>query len=406
MGASASLEAPALGVEPGAEASVRLRVRNTGQVVDQFAFQVLGDSATWTAVDPPTLSLFPGAEEATTVWFRPPRAPSVPAGDIPFAVRVVSREDPDGAVVEEGLVSVGSFHQTTADLTPKNSRGSRTGIHELAVDNRGNVAIEVGVRGGDPDEALSFRLRPASLLIAPGRAAFAQVQVTARQVFFSGPPRSHPFQLQVSPSGEAAIPLDGSMVQGPLVGRWARVAAMAAALALVAAAVLWFLAVKPAVESAARNAVAAPLAQQSAAIAQLQKQAPNAGAGGSAGSAASGSGQGSTPAPQAGAATGSGASFARRLDQSSGRQYRVPGGVTLSITDVVFQNPDGDHGTVQLQREGTTLLVENLDNFRDLDYHFVTPITATGNQVVQMSVQCSGSCTSVGVYLNGSERPS
>ena len=73
---------------------------------------------------------------------------------------------------------------------------------------------------------------------------------------------------------------------------------------------------------------------------------------------------------------------------------------------MVFQNPGGEHGTVQLQRDGTTLLVENLDNFRDLDYHFVTPITATANQVVQMSVQCQGGCSGVGIYLNGSLKPS
>src|SRR5207237_4521391 len=123
-------------------------------------------------------------------------------------------------------------------------RAVRTGVHELAVDNRGNVAIEVGVKGSDPDAALRFRLRPASLHVAPGRAGFAQLQVTAHRVFFSGPPRSHPFQLQVSPSGEAAIPVDGSMVQGPLVGRWFRTVAMATALGVVAAAALWFLALK------------------------------------------------------------------------------------------------------------------------------------------------------------------
>src|SRR2546428_9742683 len=109
MGATATLEAPALAVEPGAEASVKLRVRNTGQVVDPFAFQVLGDPGGWSAGDPPPLSLFPGAEEVTTIRFRPPRASSVPAGEVPFAVRVVSREDPDAAAVEDRLPAIGSF---------------------------------------------------------------------------------------------------------------------------------------------------------------------------------------------------------------------------------------------------------------------------------------------------------
>jgi hypothetical protein len=83
----------------------------------------------------------------------------------------------------------------------------------------------------------------------------------------------------------------------------------------------------------------------------------------------------------------------------------VPAGTTLAITDVVFQNPAGEHGTVQLQRDGTTLLVESLDNFRDLDYHFVTPIAVGGNQTIQMAVQCQTPCPNAGVYVNGTQRP-
>lgn len=396
-----------MAVEPGGEAAVRMRVQNTGPVVDQFAIEVLGDAAAWAVVEPPALSLFPGAEDVVTVRFRPPRTPAVAAGDLPFGVRVVSHEDPHGAVVEEGTLGVGAFRQTAVELTPRNSRGSRSAVHELAVDNRGNAAIDVAVRGGDPDGSLAFGFRPASQVIGPGRAGFVRVRVTARRTFLSGPPRSLPFQLQVLPAGEAPIPVDGAMLQGPLVGRGVRNAALLAALGVVAAALLWFLALKPGVESAARDAVATPLAQQSAAIAQLQRQAPG---GGGPASTAPGAGS-STPAASGGgaaAAGGGGAPFARRLDQSGGgrNQYRVPAGTTLAVTDVVFQNPGAEHGTVLLQRDGSTLLVENLDNFRDLDYHFVTPLTATGNQTIQMSVQCPSGCPNVGIYLNGSERPS
>ena len=404
MGAGATLLEGAAAVEPGAEAAVRVRVRNTGPVVDQFALQVLGDAAGWAVVEPATLSLFPGAEEVATVRFRPPRSPAVAAGEVPFGIRVASHEDPQGGAVEEGTLSVAAFRQTAVELTPRTSRGSRSAAHELAIDNHGNAPVEVGVQGSDPDGALRFGFRPASQVIGPGRAGFVRVRVAARRTFLSGPPRSLPFQLQVLPAGEAPIPADGALVQGPLVGRGVRNGALLAALGVVAAALLWFLALKPGVESAAREAVAAPLAQQSAAIAQLQKQAPAAGA-----STAPGAG---SPAPTAGGGGGSvagaGAPFARRLDQSGGgrNQYRVPAGATLSVTDVVFQNPGGDHGTVVLQRDGATLLVENLDNFRDLDYHFVTPLTASANQTIQMAVQCPSACPGVGIYLNGSERPS
>jgi hypothetical protein len=410
MSASAVLEQRAVTVEPGGEVTVAIRVRNTGRVVDQFALQVLGDPAAWALVEPPTLSLFPGAEETATVRFRPPRAPTVVAGERPFGVRVVSHEDPQGVAVEEGSVGVGQFRETACELVPRNSRGSRSATHELAIDNNGNVPIEVFVRATDPDAALTFRSRPPGLTIAPGRAGFVRVRVTAKSVFLSGPPRSHPFQLQVGSADVPPIAVDGSMVQGPLVSRVVRNVAAAAAVALVGAVLLWFLALKPSVQSAAREAVATPLAQQSSAIAALQKQGAS-GAGGADGQTPKPGGGGTpTPAPATGggAPGGGGQSFARRLDQSGGghNQYRVPAGTTVSITDVVFQNPGGDHGTVQLQRDGTTLLVENLDNFRDLDYHFVSPITASGNQTIQMTVQCPNGCAGAGIYVNGTERPS
>jgi hypothetical protein len=410
MSAVAVLQQRSVTVEPGGEAVVSIRVRNTGRVVDQFALQVLGDPGEWAAVEPPTLSLFPNTEETATIRFKPPRMSAVAAGERPFGVRVVSREDPEGVAVEEGSVVVGVFRDTSAELVPRNSRGSYSASHELAIDNNGNVPVEVFVRGTDPDAALTFRSRPPGLQVGPGRAGFVRVRVTARSLFVSGPARSHPFQLHVGSADQPPLAVDGSMVQEPLVNRVVRNVAVGAALALVGALLLWQFVLRPAVQSAATSAVATPLAQQSSAIAALQHQASSGGGGGQTPKAGGG-----TPTPVAtaggGGGTGgnaSGQSFARRLDQSGGgrNQYRVPAGTTVSITDLVFQNPGGDHGTVLLQRNGTTLLVENLDDFRDLDYHFVSPITLSANETIDLAVQCSSGCPSAAVYLNGSERAS
>ena len=49
-------------------------------------------------------------------------------------------------------------------------------------------------------------------------------------------------------------------------------------------------------------------------------------------------------------------------------------GRTLYITDLVFSNPNGSTGALRLRRAGQDLMVLRLENFRDLDFHFVTPI--------------------------------
>src|SRR5438093_10219884 len=124
MAATAALASKAVTVTPGGEAVTEVRVRNSGTVVDQFTLEVLGDAAGWAIVEPSTLSLFPGAEATARIRFKPPRVSSVQAKAIPFAVRVRSREDARASMVEEGVVEVGAFQDTFAELIPRTARGS------------------------------------------------------------------------------------------------------------------------------------------------------------------------------------------------------------------------------------------------------------------------------------------
>ncbi len=387
MGATANLETKALNVEPGAEANVRIRIQNTGQVVDEFSIEVLGDPAPWATVNPPTVPLFPGKDAIATITFRPPRTPQTTAGQMHFGVRVQSREDPAGSVVEEGTLAVGTYAESSAELVPKNSRGSRTGVHQLALDNRGNGSMRAALSAGDQDKLLEFSFSPASLVVAPGTAGFARLRVRPRQTFWRGSPKSKAFKVLVQPEGQLPINLDGSMVQGPLLAPWMIPVALGVVALLIAGALLWFLAVKPGIESVARNAVATP--------------SPQGGGGGGGGGGKASPSAGPSVAPTSGAAS---ANFSTRL-QGGVTQYKVPPATTLYITDIVFQDPESSpgtaKGTVTLARDGIALLVENLDNFRDLDYHFVTPITLNAGQTLSMVVNCPSGCPAASIYANG-----
>jgi hypothetical protein len=389
VGATANLETKTISVAPGGEASVRIRIVNSGTVVDEFALQVLGDAASWATATPPVVSLFPGNDAIATITFRPPRTAQTRSGQIPFGVRVQSSQDPAGSVVEEGAVSVGMFADTTAELIPRNSRGSRGATHQVAVDNRGNGPLKVALSADDQDKLLEFTLRPASLVIAPGTAGFIRLHVRPRQMFWRGQPKSKAFQVLVQPEGQPPIALDGSLVQGPLLAPWMIPAGAAVVALLIAAVLAWFLLLKPAIQTAARDAVATPPAGQ--------------GSGGN----QSGGSTPSASAPPTSSTTNAG-NFSMRLGQSSSTSYKVPPATTLSITDIVFQDPEASpgtsHGTVSLERDGVALLVENLDNFRDLDYHFVTPITLNPGQTLSMVTNCPSGCPAVSIYVDGYQR--
>ena len=398
MGATAVLSQPSVAVDPGAEASIEIRVKNTGTVVDQFGLEVLGDTSSWATVDPPMLSLFPGAEGTARVTFRPPRSSATPAGRVPFGVMARSHEDPQGSSVEEGTLQVGAFQQPSGELIPRTSRGSRGGRHDVAIDNRGNIAFNATLEASDPDRLVRFEFDPPSLSVAPGTAGFAKLRVKPNATFWRGLAKSHPFGVVAQAEGAPPVSLDGTYLQESILPPWFMRAVMALLALLVAAALLWLLVLQPSLKSSAEQALRdfgfSPLPGSSAA---------GGGAGGGATPTAAATPTptpagpttpGSTPTPTPATVSppppGVQAPVAGRLDQKV--NALKPGG-TLFITDLIFSNPTGASGDLFLQRDAEQLLDLRLDNFRDLDFHFVTPITVTKDQTLSLVPKCTTACT-------------
>jgi hypothetical protein len=436
MGASATLSAPALAVDPGGEAVTEIKVRNTGGVVDQFIVDVLGDAGPFARVEPNVLNLFPGAEGSATIKFQPPKAPKTPAGVIPYGVRVWSKEDPEGSTVQEGQVEVGAFLDTAAELLPRTSRGRRKAKHELAVDNRGNTTMNANVSVVDPDELITARVDPPTAVAPPGSAVFQTIVIKPKRTFLKGAAKTIPFQVIVSGEGQPPVTTDGAMVQEQLLPKWLLPAALLALAGLIAAFILWQTVLKPQIDTAAQEAVAeeaeqmtqrAEAAEEAAAEAQQSAAAAEEAAGTGGGAGADGGGGGATTtvpsgglgpvaappgsAPRDFRLTGTFAANANpaTFQTPAGTTFDVPDGQTLQVTDIVFQNPNGDTGRIQIRR-GTTVLFEiGLANFRDYDYHFVTPLQFTSDQNVVMAVQCTqgptpgSACTPAASFTGFSE---
>lgn len=68
--------------------------------------------------------------------------------------------------------------------------------------------------------------------------------------------------------------------------------------------------------------------------------------------------------------------------------YTVPDGRRLELTDFVLQNPEGDTGVLRVTAGDETLFVVRLENFRDVDYHFVVPIVVGEGKKLSIAVQC------------------
>ncbi|MFF1906134.1 hydrolytic protein [Kitasatospora sp. NPDC058218] len=415
------LDIPSVTVTPGGTATTSLTVRNDGDIVEAYRLEVVGDCAAWTTVEPDRVSLYPGTSETVTIRLAPPRSPRVRAGEVPLAVRVLPTEHPEAVKVPETTVRVEGFRQLRAESAPKRRRGWLRGRYRLAVHNEGNLPVQVGFTPAQPGEDLKFDVRPAAPKLEPGESAEVALRVRAGKPVWFGKPAAWPFTVTVAETGAKAgaragdageddagendreRPRPGAeFVQIPIFPTWL-LAALAALLALLLA---WFLLVRPAVRSTAREAADQAVQQQ---------PTPTEAAAGGRTPAASpgqpGSGAGSTP-PGAGAGgTGTGAGTGTGGDTGTGSgggqqssatidlttaggetkvgTYTVPVGKTFGITDIVVANFQGDEGVVTIGFGDRKITTIALETFRNQDYHWVTPIRITENQTVTVQVTCA-----------------
>jgi hypothetical protein len=413
MGAITSLEQPSLAVTPGEQAHCVVQIRNTGSIVDQFAVDVIGDAQQWATAEPRVVNLMPGDVGTVALTFAPPRSPDARAGQTPFGVRVKSREDPEGSVVEEGVITVAAFMELRAEVTPRTSHGRTRGRHELVIDNLGNSPAEVELIATDSEERLSFRFRQPTLTVEPGTAAFVPFSARPHKRYLRGAERKHQFQTTALTTGGDPVSADGTFIQNQLLPKWL-LPVLAALLALIILAVaLWFTVVKPEVQSTAKQAVAdqitpvisiADQAQQKADSAQQQAAQAQQAAGGAA------------PKPGTGTGTGTGAGDIPGTDtdfrivanapvtadannfKKFGMDTLPPADKTLVVTDFLLQNPYGDTGIIRIQRDNQVLAEFGLANFRAFDYHVGQTWRFAPGQHLVITVNCatatSGTCRS------------
>ncbi len=232
------LNDPEARVDPGGETRVRVSVRNIGDLVEQYQFEVLGDTARWAQVVPRQVSVLPHGQEEKTVEvvFRPPPPPGSPAGEIPFGVRCVSLERRDRCAVVEGDVAVGAVHNLAAKLEPVAPRGRWSGRYRVRFDNSGSVPVTVALAATDTKQLLRFALAPQQLTVAPGQSAPAYLSVRPRQPMMRGKPAEIPFVLSYrAPTEGGSGELTGAFEQRPVISKTV-IALVAAVVGLAAGA--------------------------------------------------------------------------------------------------------------------------------------------------------------------------
>ncbi len=220
MSFTLTIDRSELAVEPGSRATFGMSVTNTGTVVDEISFTVLGDAAPWVTVDPAAVRLFPGDQTQVTVTVEPPRTPDAPAGVVPLGVIGRSGQSDETMVVELD-VTVGGYTTVEASVRPRRVTGGRLARYRVTLENRGNQTATVRLDASDEDDRLLLSVSPDDLSVPAGSAEIASVRArpVRRPVF--GAPQERPFEILVAPSGQPPIRLNAAFQVTPAVPRWA-----------------------------------------------------------------------------------------------------------------------------------------------------------------------------------------
>jgi hypothetical protein len=426
VGAQARLTPPALDIAAGQTATVQVAIRNTGVSTDRFSVEMVRGTPSWIYLPATTLTLLPYEETSLPLTITPARSPDVPAGATSFAIRITSSEDPDDQIRVSGTVNVGAYSDVTIELVPKTLTGRLAARAQVTVTNASNIAFQGELSGRDPDLALGMSFSPGDINVAAGAVVTAGVVVRPRHRILRGIPVTHAFTVALTEThgaerdffgdptgppvtgeeGEAAtlpapagvhppeVTVAGSMVQGPVAPDRSLPVAAVVALILVVALVGWFALVRPQIRSSVQSEVRHELAADGL-------TAGTEGRSGTSSSARSGVSV-NGPASTAGGLTVNGSLLAAGNGTQS---YTVPVGKNLEISDLLVQNAAGDSGVVALAQGDRILMQWSLANFRDLDYHWITPIVIGPGVALQLQTSgCTDTCTP-GLYYAGALVP-
>jgi hypothetical protein len=231
------LATPTIDADPGEESEVGILVYNTGLEDEAFDLEVIGSPAPWSFLDPAIVRLPGGGAGTSRLVLRPPRTCEIPAGPMPFSIRLSARTEPDRDEVAEGTLDIAPYEAFTARLVPDVlDVGVRARVR-VEVTNDGNVPIVVSITANSPDDALALKVEDDSVLVPAGSTAEVRLRI-------------HPKRRRLFGRGEAAlftVRLESLIRVAALSGRvrpkgaavWVAARALLAGLIVAGGVVVW-----------------------------------------------------------------------------------------------------------------------------------------------------------------------
>lgn len=390
MAAQAWFSRSDIEVVPGTSAVFQLTIVNLGDTTESYSLAPVGLAAGWTTIRPGSVTLFGGSQEVVDVEVHPPLLPSTTAGPTALTVRIVPQSDPDDVGSSETTLQVGPTFTRRLHMLQPALRARRTAVYEMMLENQGNTQASCRLHLLDPTGRVDGDFDPPAAGVEPGASSLVRLKLHANRLQWQRRSRTVQFTIDADQPGcpTASAPVtfvQASMVPERLFGRLVALLATVAVLGLV-----WGALVKPAIRTAADDAVAKqlPAAMSSTTVVTLAPVvSPNN----------NNSVPVTTVAAAPAAAVSQGTLFSKLLapaapaGQTKSVTVDVPAGSTFELTDFALQNPDRDAGLAVLMNGTTPIYRFSLtDILGDKRASWVSPIEVLGGTALVFEVNCSG----------------
>ncbi len=371
MSVTASFQPDRISAAPGETAALALHLQNNTDAERMVTLRAGGGLADQTVLQTETIYLDPNEHFEVPVIVD--ANASLVAGPHTCVIEVSDDKEISNA---EATVEINSTEAWMARLEPQRSKSAGAGRHKVAIENSGNVPVMVELAATTEPEVITELAAPA-VNIDPGKTAKVEFRVSPHSKFWNGPSIDHPFTIAVTGSNGENTELEGTFEQGPRVRPWLGPAAAGMAGALLLGTVAWFGVLKPSVlDTAQQDAADLDAIQQ----ADLDDQVTAMEA---AAEEASELPLGSPTDLRLSVDAAPATTSTEEFDFDASGRGRI-----LSISDVIFQNPTGAVGRVELLRDGDVLLDQEMANFRDLDFHLIAPLQIDSGSSISLRVTC------------------
>ncbi len=371
MSVTASFQPDRIKAAPGATAALSLHLQNNTDAERMVTLRAGGGLAAQTVLQTETIYLDPNEHFEVPVIVD--ANASLTAGSHSCVIEIVDADETSSAAA---TVDIDATEAWSARLEPERSKSATAGRHKVAIVNAGNVPIMVELLASSAPEVATELAAPV-VNVDPGATAKVEFRVAPHTKFWNGPSIEHPFSLAVAGSNGEHSELEGIFEQGPRLRPWLLPAAVGMVGALLIGALAWFTLLKPSVLDTAREEAAELDAIQQA---ELDDRV----------TAIEAAAQEAAELP-----LGDPTDLRLSVDAAAGTtsteefDFDASGvGRLLSISDVIFQNPTGANGRVELLRDGDVLLDSEMANFRDLDFHLVAPLQIDSGSSISLRVTC------------------